>query len=96
MCYDSTNMESFKSVKTWLDDIERCARENVNVLLIGTKKDLADKVVVSTDAARELAEYRGISFIECSAKSGVGVNEVFETMVEEVLERVLTELGEPY
>ena len=63
-------------------------------MLVGTKTDLADKAVVSTDAAYEFAESRGLSLAECSAKDGIGVDEIFETIVDNALERLITEKEE--
>ena len=94
VCYDPTNMESFDNLKHWLNDIDRYACENVNVLLVETKIDLTEEIVVSTDTAYEFAESRGLTLVRCSAKDNVGVSEVFETIADEVLERVITEKEE--
>lgn len=49
--YDCTDQESFNNVKTWLEEIERYACENVNKLLVGNKCDLQTKKVVDTTTA---------------------------------------------
>lgn len=48
MVYDVTDMESFKNVKQWLQEIDRYATEGVNKLLIGNKCDLKDNRAVDT------------------------------------------------
>ena len=49
--YDCTDQESFNNVKQWLEEIERYACENVNILLVGNKCDLTTKKVVDTTTA---------------------------------------------
>merc|ERR1712167_447621 len=44
--YDVTDSESFNNVRQWLNEIDRCACENVNKLLVGNKCDMVTKKVV--------------------------------------------------
>jgi GTPase SAR1 family protein len=50
--YDVTDQESFNNVKTWLNEIDRYANENVNKLLVGNKSDLTSKRVVEYQTAK--------------------------------------------
>ena len=50
--YDVTDMESFNNVKTWLNEIDRYANENVNKLLVGNKSDLTSKRAVDYQTAK--------------------------------------------
>lgn len=78
--YDVTNQSSFDAIRTWADDIDRYARENVPTLLVGNKSDLAAERVVSTEQGQDLADSMGMSFIETSAKTAVGVDDAFMRM----------------
>ncbi|EPY26771.1 hypothetical protein STCU_00687 [Strigomonas culicis] len=78
--YDTTDMESFKNVKTWLNEIEKYASENVNKLLVGNKSDLVTKKAVDTQVAKEFADSLGIPFLETSAKNATNVEEAFIRM----------------
>ena len=40
--YDVTDPDSFDHVKTWLDEIDCYARQDVNKLLVGNKADMAE------------------------------------------------------
>lgn len=50
--YDVTDLESFNNVKTWLNEIDRYANENVNKLLVGNKSDLDSKRAVEYATAK--------------------------------------------
>lgn len=86
--YDCTDQESFNNVKTWLEEIERYACENVNKLLVGNKCDLQTKKVVDTTTAMEYANQLGIPFLETSAKNATNVEQAFMTMAAEIKNRV--------
>ncbi|CAD2222071.1 hypothetical protein AGDE_03322 [Angomonas deanei] len=82
--YDTTDMESFNNVKTWLNEIEKYASENVNKLLVGNKSDLVTKKVVDTQVAKDFADSLGIPFLETSAKNATNVEEAFIRMASAI------------
>jgi len=86
--YDTTEMESFNNVKTWLHEIDRYATEGVNKLLVGNKSDLVAKRQVDTAAAKDLADGLSIPFLETSAKSAENVERAFMTMAGEIKSRM--------
>jgi len=88
--YDTTDMETFEHVKTWLHEIDRYASENVNKLLIGNKSDLIHKRQVETEAAKEFAASVDIPFLETSAKDGTAVEDAFVKMADEIKMRMAT------
>ena len=86
--YDVTDQESFNNVKTWLNEINRYANENVNKLLVGNKSDLTSKKVVDFQTAKAFADEIGIPFLETSAKSATNVEQAFMTMASEIKNRM--------
>ena len=52
--FDVTNEESFDNVRTWLQEIDCYASENVNKLLVGNKCDLTTKKVVDMHYRKEI------------------------------------------
>jgi hypothetical protein len=46
LVYDVTDRNSFQSIKTWVDEIDKCADKHVNKILIGNKCDVDDSMRV--------------------------------------------------
>ena len=82
--YDVTNKQSFENIQNWLEDVHNQSPKTVLIALIGNKIDLDDKRVISFDEGKELALKNGIIFMETSAKTGEGVNEVFNYTAQEI------------
>merc|ERR1712190_187477 len=82
--YDITDSESFHNIKQWLFEIDRYAANDVSILIIGNKSDLAEKREVSKDAAEEFANDLGIEYIETSAKNADNIEEAFHQMAKTI------------
>lgn len=95
MVYDVTDADSFDNVKQWLHEIDRCACENVNKLLVGNKSDLVDKKAVDYNTAKEYADELGIPFLETSAKNATNVESAFMTMAAEIKNRMASTPAAP-
>ncbi|RXM30018.1 Collagen alpha-3(VI) chain [Acipenser ruthenus] len=76
--YDITNRDTFVRAQCWLQELERqyIVGETV-VALVGNKADLSDLRQVELQEAQNLAEKKGLLFMETSAKSGKKVSELF-------------------
>jgi len=81
--YDMTDANSFDNLHHWLDEAEEYADEHVHKLLVGTKSDLSDQLVVPSEQGHELADLFGFVFAEVSAKSGDGVEGAFDLLAEQ-------------
>ena len=68
--YDVTRHSTFKNIETkWLKDLREFTGKDPAYVLIGTKMDLKNSKVVSTETGKELVERINESdFIETSAK----------------------------
>lgn len=88
LVYDITNKLSFDSVRIWADKLEFLADINsVPTLLLGNKLDLQERREVTTIEAQLLAQEMGIPLVECSAKEGVGINDIFLNIITSALRK---------
>lgn len=90
LVYDVTDRNSFSNVKNWIRQIEQHASENVDLILVGNKCDADedDSRKVSKEEGIELAAEYNIPFIETSAKSNINVDECFETIAVNIVNRL--------
>ena len=82
--FDITDFQSFKSVTRWLKEIKERCNENIVILLVGNKSDIADKRAIKKEAAAEWAAKHQIAYVETSAIQGTNVQEAFELIINEV------------
>ena len=76
--YDVTRKRSFEEINTfWIKQIKESAPENIILAIAANKADLLDKEEVNEKEARKFAEDNNALFFETSAKSGLGLNELF-------------------
>ena len=86
--YDITNRESFEHVQNWIEDVKNQSPKTVLIILLGNKVDLDDDRKVSYDEGNEFATKNGLLFMETSAKSGVGVEEIFKQSAKEIAQKI--------
>jgi len=85
LCYDINNRESFEKIGYWMEEVRKYAtKEDIRFVIMGTKSDLRNERVVSTDEGRQLAESLGAKFFETSAKKNLNVDEVFQVLAKAV------------
>ena len=89
--YDITNRLTFESVDKWIQDLNLNSDKNITLLLIGNKKDLADKRDVTTEEGEEKAKSFGLAFLEASALTGENIDKVFDNMLKEVYTKLTIE-----
>ncbi|KNA09147.1 hypothetical protein SOVF_156230 [Spinacia oleracea] len=80
LVYDITRRETFNHLETWLNDARQHAlSENMTVVLVGNKCDVPCRMrEVSVEEGKVFAKDHGLmGFVECSAKTGENVDEVF-------------------
>ena len=87
--YDITRKETFEHVEKWLEDVRTNASKDIQVILIGNKKDLESERIISFDEGSALAEKHNILFLETSAKTSFNVKEAFVKSAEKILESIL-------
>lgn len=83
--FDLTNRESFKDIERWVEESDQYI-PGVPRVLVGNKSDLAEERVVSKSEGKELAQMLGARYYETSAKTGDGLDQVFEDLNEVLIQ----------
>ncbi|KAJ6229967.1 ras-related protein rab-5c [Anaeramoeba flamelloides] len=79
--YDVTNYDSFEKAKNWVEEIKNEGSLNAKIALVGNKIDLPNRVVKQKEA-KTYAEENDLLFFEASAKTGLGVNQIFVNLAK--------------
>ena len=86
--YDITNRDSFNNLQEWIRTFTEVAGSDVIICIVGNKCDLPQRVVTMQEAEEFLkssANPQNYLFFETSAKTGLGVNELFLRLAEELV-----------
>ena len=62
--------------------------ENARIVLVGNKSDLTDVRTVTKESGEVLARSLGVKYIETSAKDDINVKLTFDTLVDEISEKM--------
>ncbi|NWX57912.1 RAB17 protein, partial [Promerops cafer] len=96
LVYDITKKETLGRAKMWLEELEKRFLPNeIVIVLVGNKTDLAAEREVTTEEGKEFAQTKGLLFMETSAKSNHQVNDVFMAIVQELLRREKENASKP-
>jgi len=83
--FDLCDIDSFRSVKYWLDTAEREAPADAIRILVGSKADGRQRVS-ALDIDSLVQEYN-ITYMTCSALTGAGIEELFNAATRLLKER---------
>ena len=79
--YDVTVKDSFTHTNHWVNETKDLKREDAIFVLVGNKIDLNDKRQVSIKEGENFANEKEFIFFEVSAKTGEGVQELFNNYI---------------
>lgn len=75
--YDITRQNTFKTLKTWIDELQSQGPKDIAIAIAGNKADLADQRDVDRNIAQAYAEEIGAMYLETSAKDDLNVQDIF-------------------
>lgn len=84
LVYSIENRQSFELVRTLDNKITQGIGRVLPRVLVGNKTDLTVNREVSNEEGEALAKQLGIPYIECSAKKGDFINDVFSNLLLEI------------
>ena len=89
LIYDICQKSSFLDVKGWIEQIiENTDNDEIVMILCGNKNDMEKERVISKEEGENLAKNYGIPFFECSAKNNINIDEIFNTMANNIHSKV--------
>ena len=85
--YDVTDDNSYNNVSSWLKEVKLNKGDDAVTVVVGTKTDLrapqSEKRLPGTEQLqRQLRDEGTHAFLEASAKTGEGVDDVFRTVAQ--------------
>ena len=85
--FDVTDRNSFDTCDSWIKEVRERSQDSV-IVAVGNKIDLVDSREVGTGGARDHFEAMNpsVPYFETSAKTGEGVNELFEAVTRMIIE----------
>jgi len=86
LVYDVSNRETFDALPRWYSELETYVSSSVVKILVGNKLDKEFSRQVTSAEGQEFAERMDSLFVEASAKTAIGVKEVFTEVVEQILD----------
>jgi Ras-related protein Rab-4B len=94
LVYDTTNRDTYNHVSSWLSDARSLANKDIAIILVGNKTDLPNREVTFLEASR-YAQENDLMFLETSAMSGEGVEEIFLKCARTILSKINSGLLSP-
>jgi small GTP-binding protein len=87
LVYDITNARSFERVQKWIEEV-RSYNKECEIVICGNKVDIKETYEdgVDKDKAKEYVVNKGIEHFYTSAKTGEGLEEVFDYVAKKVVD----------
>ena len=87
LVYDVTSKDSFLHLSDWLRDLTNVKKEEVIFAVVGNKTDLDDRREVNSNEGENYAKEHDFIFAEVSAKTGDGIEKLFDVILKEMLKK---------
>jgi small GTP-binding protein len=96
LVFDITRRSTFASVTSWLHDLRQIAEDDIVVVLVGNKCDLAasgddapnKRQVTQEEAEQWCQDNKVMQYVETSAKSGENVERAFLEVAERIYQNI--------
>ena len=90
LLYDITRSNSIDDIKSWIETFRSKTRKDTPIILVGNKVDLEKQRVIQREKGNFILETNRLdSFLECSAKTGKNVEEIFTRLTEIMMKRAI-------
>jgi len=86
--YDITNRASYLNTDKWIEDVRAERGNDVVIVLVGNKSDLAGQRQVSVEEGEQKASSQNCTCVETSAKEGLNIKRLFKQVATNLPENV--------
>ena len=86
LVYDITDRDSFDKVQTWVEELRLYLPKDTPIAIAGNKYDLPNRAVDKDEVEDYAKDIGGVHF-DTSAKTGKGVNDIFEAIAKAVIRK---------
>ena len=86
--YDISQRESFENVNKWFEALNNSLPKNSTIILLGNKSDLNSERKVELNEGQKKAEDLKISFYETCASNLKDINDVFNELLNQIIEKM--------
>jgi small GTP-binding protein len=81
LVFDVTSQPTFIALHRWAQEVKEKAPPSIRIILVGNKADLDDQRAVKRQDIKDFREEIGaVSYVETSAKTGAGINPLFQSL----------------
>ncbi|KAJ9068748.1 Ras- protein Rab-18 [Entomophthora muscae] len=86
LVYDVTNRETFNNLEQWFSELNTyCSNKDVIKMIVGNKVDKETVRAVTRQEGIDYARSMETLFIECSAKTKLGIQQAVEELVRKII-----------
>ena len=89
LVYDITTKETFQKVEKWVEEL-KIFNKDIEIIVAGNKSDIG-KYDIDRESINHYCESRQINNFYTSAKTGDGLEEMFEDIFKRLAKRYYTE-----
>ena len=90
LCFELTKKKTFEALKEWVSITKKVCDRNYQILLLGNKNDLLNKIEVNQEEIDKFVNnYSNMTYCSCSAKTGDNIFEVlylFTRKIRDIIE----------
>lgn len=91
--YSVEDRQSFNSIESWMEELNLNATKSFKPIIVANKIDLNKNV--QTHELKHLAESYGCKYFECSARLNVGVDQLFNELIGDMLNQFKNTISGP-
>ena len=87
--YDITNRETFATIPDWIQMVRESNNNDIPIVLVGNKCDLAEDRKISFEEGSALASQSNVTFLEANSKDYQLVEQVYHTLAKMISKQPL-------